>query len=114
MSARTPPTLETGAEKNTPAKNRVMNIVCKFSAVAVAALKHIAIKYGARTESFRPYNSDIGANSTGPNAKPRMNNDSPNVVTKNQHQKAQLETPCNISNLQLKCRTPLKLFQKMR
>jgi hypothetical protein len=44
----------------TPAKNRVIIIVRRFVAVAVAAEKQIKISIGRSTDSLLPYSSDNG------------------------------------------------------
>jgi len=54
MSAKTPPTLLSGAHPNTPAKNRVMSSVCKSLATAEAKENTIKPKMGIKTEGLRP------------------------------------------------------------
>lgn len=55
-----------------PAKKRVTNIVCRFSADAVPALMHMKMNIGMRTDMRRPWSSDSGAKTTGPGIYPAM------------------------------------------
>ena len=54
MSAKTPPTLLRGAAPNTPAKKRVIMIVWRSLAVAVANENSMSANTGMVTEILRP------------------------------------------------------------
>ena len=71
MSENTAATTASGQAPKKPPKKRVMRMVWRSLAVAVEILK-IAIPNMPRTRgSLRPFNSDRGAHSVGPKAKPR-------------------------------------------
>jgi len=70
---------------HTPPKNLVIKIVCKFSAVAVAALKQMNMNNGTTMAILLPYTSEIGPNRTGPRAKPYGNPDQ--IVVQHMKQK---------------------------
>lgn len=80
-SANTAGTMERGLAAKKPAKNRVNMIVWTSLAVAVPMVKMLypikPIVMGHR----RPYSSDAGAQSVGPEANPKTYNVTPNVAT---------------------------------
>ena len=65
LTANPPPTVVTGELAMTPAKNRVIMIVCRFAAVAVAAEKQMNANIGRSTDIRLPYISENGAKTSG-------------------------------------------------
>ena len=81
ISLNTPPVFVIGADAKKPQKNRVMRTVCISFAAAVAKEKTEATKYGAITADLRPYNSESGAQSNGPNPNPKIKRLTPRMPT---------------------------------
>ena len=79
-SPSTPPVLVTGAEAKKAPKKRVIMMVCRSLAVAVAKLKQAATNMGASTATLRPKTSLSGAHSSGPMPKPNRNSVVPRVA----------------------------------
>ena len=71
MSEKTAATTASGQAPKKPPKKRVMRMVWRFLAVAVAILKITIPNMPITRGSLRPFNSDRGAHSVGPVAKPR-------------------------------------------
>lgn len=72
-SYRSPKAAETlliGADPKRPPRKRVMKIASAFRLTAVAMLKTPMMKTAGKIDTLRPYNSLIGAQRSGPNAKP--------------------------------------------
>jgi len=81
ISAITPPAFVKGEEPKAPAKNRRMRSVWMFCDPAAPALNAVSMAYVPKKSTCRPYNSDIGAHSRGPIAKPRTKREIPRVAT---------------------------------
>jgi hypothetical protein len=65
LTAKPPPTVVKGELAITPAKNRVIMMVCRFCAVAIAAEKQMKINIGTSIDILLPYSSDNGPNTRG-------------------------------------------------
>ena len=80
-SANTAGTIERGLAAKKPAKNRVNMIVWTSLAVAVPMVKMLYPNRPIVMGHRRPYSSDAGAQSVGPDANPRTYNVTPRVAT---------------------------------
>ncbi|KAH3688990.1 hypothetical protein WICPIJ_000049 [Wickerhamomyces pijperi] len=80
-SANVAGTTTNGAAPMAPEKALQIKMVCKFSAVATPKLKIVNPKMEKTKTGLRPYNSDNGAHTTGPKAKPNTYNDTPRMAT---------------------------------
>lgn len=74
-------TMARGALAKKPPKKRHTNIVCRFCATATGILKMAKTNMPKNRGYLRPYNSDRGPKTMGPNAKPSTKRLTPSIIT---------------------------------